>query len=64
MGVQQTRDMSTETNIDEGLDSAEVVAGLISRARAAMESVCGFDQERVNEVVQAVAWAIIEREPG
>ena len=54
--------MKTETNVDEELGSAGVVAGLISRARAAMESVSAFDQERVNEVVQAVAWAIIERE--
>src|SRR5829696_271146 len=62
MRIQQTRDMKTETNVDEELGSAGVVAGLISRARAAMESVTAFDQERVNEVVQAVAWAIIERE--
>jgi sulfoacetaldehyde dehydrogenase len=62
MRIQQTRDMKTETNIDEELGSAGVVAGLISRARAAMKSVSEFDQERVNEVVQAVAWAIIERE--
>jgi hypothetical protein len=44
------------------LDSAEVVAGLASWARVAMKSISGYDQERVNEVVQAAAWAIIERE--
>jgi sulfoacetaldehyde dehydrogenase len=54
--------MRTETNVDEGVDSAGVVAGLVSGARVAMESVSAFDQERINEVVQAVAWAIIERE--
>ena len=62
MGAQQTRGMRTETNVDEGVDSSGVVAGLVSRARVAMESVSAFDQEQVNEVVQAVAWAIIERE--
>jgi sulfoacetaldehyde dehydrogenase len=62
MGAQQTRGMRTETNVDEGVDSAGVVAGLVSGARVAMESVSAFDQERINEVVQAVAWAIIERE--
>jgi sulfoacetaldehyde dehydrogenase len=62
MGAQQTRGMRTETNVDEGVDSAGVVAGLVSGARVAMESVSAFDQEQVNEVVQAVAWAIIERE--
>jgi sulfoacetaldehyde dehydrogenase len=54
--------MRTETNVDEGVDSAGVVAGLVSRARVAMESVSVFDQERVNDVVRAVAWAIMERE--
>jgi hypothetical protein len=39
--------MRTETNVDEGMDSAGVVAGLISRARVAMESVSTFDQEQV-----------------
>ncbi|HEX5851121.1 MAG TPA: aldehyde dehydrogenase family protein [Rubrobacter sp.] len=48
--------------VDEKPGPAGVVAGLVSRARAAMERVSGYDQERVNEVVQAVAWAIIERE--
>jgi sulfoacetaldehyde dehydrogenase len=52
----------TATVVDEESGSAAVVAGLVSRARAAMESVSGYDQERVNEVVQAAAWAIIERE--
>src|SRR4051794_30843465 len=62
MGIQQTRGMRTETNFDEGVDSAGIVAGLVSGARVAMESVSAFDQEQVNEVVRAVAWAIIERE--
>ncbi len=40
----------------------EVIAGLIEKARAAMQVFIGYDQERVNEVVQAVAWAIIKQE--
>lgn len=40
----------------------DVIAGLVDRARAAMDAVSGYDQERVNEVVQAVAWAIIKQE--
>ena len=48
--------------VDEESGSAAVVAGLVGRARAAMESVSGYDQERVNEGGQAVAWAIIGRE--
>jgi sulfoacetaldehyde dehydrogenase len=62
MGVRETREDMTGTGVEEESDSAEVVAGLVSGARAAMESISGFDQERVNELVQAVAWAIIERE--
>jgi sulfoacetaldehyde dehydrogenase len=62
MEAQRTRGKKMETGIDEGLDSFGVVAGLICRAREAMENVSAFDQAEVNEVVQAVAWANIERE--
>jgi sulfoacetaldehyde dehydrogenase len=62
MGIRETREGTTATVIDEESGSAAVVAGLVGRARAAMESVSGYDQERVNEVIQAVAWAIMERE--
>src|SRR5215204_693070 len=60
MGIRDTGEGTTV--MDKRSGSAEIVAGLISRARVAMRSVSGYDQERVNEVVQAVAWAIIERE--
>ncbi len=43
-------------------EAAGVVAGLVSRARAAMDEVAGYDQGRVNEVVQAAAWAIMKQE--
>jgi sulfoacetaldehyde dehydrogenase len=61
MGIRDIRE-GTAAVVGEESGSAGVVAGLVSRARAAMEGVSGNDQERVNEVVQAVAWAIIERE--
>lgn len=43
-------------------DASNVIAGLVGRAREAMEAFSGYDQEQVNEVVQAVAWAIIKQE--
>jgi sulfoacetaldehyde dehydrogenase len=43
-------------------DADSTIAELVSRARAAMGVFEHYDQERVNEVVQAVAWAIIKRE--
>lgn len=38
------------------------VAALIHKARDAMAQVEDYDQEQVNEIVQAVAWAIIKQE--
>jgi hypothetical protein len=61
MGIRDIREGKAGTILDEESGSAAVVSRLVSGARAAMESVSGYDQERVNEVVQAVAWAIIER---
>lgn len=43
-------------------DASSIIADLISRARAAMAVFIDYDQEQVNEVVQAVAWAIIKQE--
>lgn len=37
---------------------AEVVALLVSRARAAMNQVAGYDQARIDDAVTALAWAI------
>src|SRR5215218_656633 len=62
MGIRDTGDGAVAAVVDEKTGPAGVVAGLVSGARAAMERVSGYDQDRINEVVQAVAWAIIERE--
>ena len=43
-------------------DAASTIAELVDKARAAMNVFIDYDQERVNEVVQAVAWAIIKPE--
>ena len=40
----------------------EVIFSLIIKARAAMDVFISYNQEQVNEVVQAVAWAIIKQE--
>ena len=61
MRIRDTTEGTVGTIVDGESGSAGVVAGVIFRARAAMRSVSGYDQERVNEVVQAVAWAIMER---
>ena len=43
-------------------DATSIVAELVDKAREAMNVYMGYDQEQVNEVVQAVAWAIIKQE--
>lgn len=40
----------------------EEVAELLRRGREAMDEVADYDQERIDEVVQAVAWAIVKQE--
>ncbi|HET9652821.1 MAG TPA: aldehyde dehydrogenase family protein, partial [Usitatibacter sp.] len=40
--------------------AAQVVAPLVARARAAQAIADGYDQARVDEVVAAAAWAILE----
>lgn len=53
----------TATNTKEAVaDAASAIGELVSRARRAMEQVADYDQGRANEVVQAVAWAIIKQE--
>jgi sulfoacetaldehyde dehydrogenase len=46
----------------KGVDATSIVAELVDKAREAMNVFMGYDQEQVNEVVQAVAWAIIKQE--
>ena len=41
-------------------DEAAIVAGLIERARAAMDEFESADQARVDEAVTALAWSIYE----
>ncbi len=43
-------------------DATTIIAELVAKARAAMDVFIDYDQEQVNEVVQAVAWAIIKQE--
>lgn len=40
----------------------EIVADLVHKGREAMDAFVTYDQEQVNEAVQAVAWAIIKQE--
>jgi sulfoacetaldehyde dehydrogenase len=60
-GTNAAGDEIEATNAREA-DADSTIAELVSRARAAMGIFEHYDQERVNEVVQAVAWAIIKRE--
>lgn len=53
--------MSLE-NENQNEDAETVVSGLIDRGRAAMEEVNDYSQEEVDELVQAVAWSIVEDE--
>ncbi len=41
-------------------DVGSQVGALLARARAAQQTYAGYDQDQVDEVVTAVAWAIIE----
>jgi sulfoacetaldehyde dehydrogenase len=60
-GTNAAGDEIEATNASEA-DADRTIAELVSRARAAMEIFEHYDQEQVDEVVQAVAWAIIKRE--
>jgi sulfoacetaldehyde dehydrogenase len=43
-------------------NATSTIAALVDKARAAMSVFMDYNQEQVNEVVQAVAWAIIKQE--
>jgi sulfoacetaldehyde dehydrogenase len=43
-------------------DADSTIAELVYKARAAMDVFINYDQEQVDEVVQAAAWAIIKQE--
>lgn len=54
MSITQTVNVSTsETNV------AKEVGDLVARARAAQEAIADWDQDRVDELVTAVGWAIV-----
>ena len=51
----------TSRPIDETAEAAdERVAALVARARAAQRTAEGYDQARVDELVAAAGWAILE----
>ncbi len=51
---------NTALKTDLPLAEADIVAGLVKRARAAMDEFESADQARVDEAVTALAWAIYE----
>lgn len=43
-------------------DASDPIAGLVSRGRAAMDVIAGAPQERLDEIVTALAWALYKPE--
>ena len=43
-------------------DTAKEISGLVERARGAQESIAGYSQEDVDELVTAVAWAVVRKD--
>lgn len=60
--LEATSVKGTDAVATKEADAASTIAELVDKARAAMEVYADYDQEQVNEVVQAVAWAIIKQE--
>jgi sulfoacetaldehyde dehydrogenase len=60
IGAEGTKD--TDGSATKEADATTIIAELVAKARAAMDVFMDYDQEQVNEVVQAVAWAIIKQE--
>ncbi|MGH3436821.1 MAG: aldehyde dehydrogenase family protein, partial [Sciscionella sp.] len=54
--------MSEHSRLLDAADSSEPIARLIARARAAQAVFEPYSQERVDDVVAAVGWAIYEPE--
>ncbi len=44
------------------MEAKEMVAALIARARAAQKIADSFSQEKVDELVKAISWAIVKKE--
>lgn len=53
--------MSIDT-VDADQSADDVIDSLIQRARAAMDEIADYDQEEVDELVQAAAWSIYEED--
>jgi len=52
---------ATTTTVDSDQERAvAVISGLMAKARAAQSIYAGFDQERVDEVVTAVGWTLLD----
>jgi sulfoacetaldehyde dehydrogenase len=51
---------STAVTLDVPTSVVELVAGLVAKARAAQRIANGYDQARIDELVAAAGWAIIE----
>ncbi|MFC7157195.1 aldehyde dehydrogenase family protein [Halomarina halobia] len=54
--------MSLETRESDATSADEVIGQLVAQGRQAMESIADYEQEQVDELVQAVAWAVYEEQ--
>ena len=52
--------MSATAELTAATGPEQVIAGLMDRARAAMEEFADADQAKVDEAVTALAWSIYE----
>jgi sulfoacetaldehyde dehydrogenase len=59
LGTMANSDTATTTSTSDV--TAEVTA-LVARARAAQESIADWDQQRIDELVTAVGWAIVRKD--
>ena len=53
---------NSETASSTAPDVAQEVSAIVARARAAQEAIADWDQERVDELVTAVGWAIVRKD--
>lgn len=60
--VEATGAKVAKRGLTKEIDASSIIAELIYKARAAMTVFIDYNQEKVDEVVQAVAWAIIKQE--
>ena len=53
---------NSDTASSTAPDVAQEVSAIVARARAAQEAIADWDQERVDELVTAVGWAIVRKD--